>query len=292
MPIFYEVVFGKGFLRNKNAHTSLLSLTLRAKKNMAVIRLLIFICMLGISRTEKVDSTLEVGVSGAEAVRSVLNKLEHKHFFNLPSGLTDSSQVTEQFMREMAYVASQDGERPSSNDVKGGIWRVDETIFKATQSYNYSSVYQRVCEAFCIDWATVSYKDLSKPFYSGLAVAIYMYHLETVGNGLPVEALDRTKAVFWLTFFQSNQHLSVSIWFLYVAQLRRIEGKVHLPLLCVVTVQCHVSLFSKIKCISYGKECLSSSMVKYFIARLLRICVMSPTYQQACDVTQYTSVSC
>jgi len=196
--------------------------------DLTIISLLVFACLLSISRTEKVDLTLEVGVAGAETVRSVLNKLEHKNFLDLPSGSVGSSQVNEQFMREMAYVASQDGERPGGSGVKGGIWRLDEKVFKETQSYNYFSVYQRICEAFCIDWVTVTYEDLGKPLYSGLAVAIYMYHLDMVGNGLPVGALDRTKATFWLTFFQMNQHQSVSIWFIYIAQLRREEGKVFL----------------------------------------------------------------
>ena len=183
-------------------------------------------CLISIGLAGKVDLTLQVGARGAETVRSVLSKMEQVNLFNFPSVSTQRGQINEQFMREMAYVESEDGEEMDTDSMEGGIWRVDSRIFEETQSYNYSTLYHLICESFCIDWRTVNFRDLTKPLYSGLTVRIYMYHLDTIGRGLPEGALDKTKAEFWLKRFQENQQQFSMKWFIYVSQLRRIEGKV------------------------------------------------------------------
>jgi len=169
----------------------------------------------------KVDKTLEVNARGPETVRSVVSRLSSANLFDSASVSTQKSQVYEQYTRELSYVESEDGEVEDSSD--GGIWRVSERIFEETQSYSYRNLYQLICDVFCIDWSTVTYRDLAKPLISGITVQIYVYHLEQVGRGLPESATDRQKAEFWLAEFQRHQ---IDKWLQRVAQLRAIEGRV------------------------------------------------------------------
>ena len=180
-------------------------------------------CLIVTTYTASVDRTLEDNARGAEAVRSVLSRMEQSNVFDSPSISTQQAQVNEQFMREMAYVESEDGEMATDN-MEGGIWRVENSIFEETLLYNYTTLYQLICDAFCIDWRTVNYRDLTKPLYSGLAVQIHIYHLEITGRGLPEGATDRVKAAFWLEIFQRNQQRFFEKWLRCVSQLRDIEG--------------------------------------------------------------------
>ncbi len=186
------------------------------------LTMLLGICIC-ISSTARVDQTLEDYGRGAEVVRSVLSRMEQANLYNSISVSTQKRQVYEQFMREMAYTESEDGQMtdPSTD---GGIWKPSENIFEQTQSYTYNNLYQLICDVFCIDWRSVSYRDLTKPLYSGLTVQIYLYHLEITGNGLPESATDRQKAAFWLLHFLSNQQQFFEKWLRRVSQLREIEG--------------------------------------------------------------------
>ncbi len=80
----------------------------------------LFVCLINISLAGKIDLTLKMNAEGAETVRSVLTKLEKFHFHNLLSTSTQKGQVNEHFMREMAFVESQDGEEADAA-MKGGI---------------------------------------------------------------------------------------------------------------------------------------------------------------------------
>ena len=104
------------------------------------------------------DLTLQDGAKGAETVRSVLTKLEYFNFFSLLSTSGQKTQVNEQFMREMAFVSSEDGEETNTVNI-GGIWRVDRSIFEKTKSFNYTSLYRQISDCFYIDWSRISYRD-------------------------------------------------------------------------------------------------------------------------------------
>ena len=185
---------------------------------------MIFACLLYTIYATKVDRTLEENARGAETVRSVIARLDSANLFNSTSISTQKSQVYEQYTRELSYVESEDGEANTDGSTDGGIWRVSERIFEETQSYNYRNLYQLICNVFCIDWNTVTYRDLANPLISGLTVQIYVYNLELTGRGLPESATDRQKAAFWLAMFQRNQGQLIDKWLQRVAQLRMVEG--------------------------------------------------------------------
>ena len=81
------------------------------------------------------------------------------------------------FMRRVAYVMSDFG-RDTRNIGYGGIWQLSEIAFKDTLDTSahlrLPGKYERIYKAYGIDWTTVKYTDLIKPFYSALAARLYM----------------------------------------------------------------------------------------------------------------------
>jgi Mg-chelatase subunit ChlD len=59
-----------------------------------------------------------------------------------------------------------------SADFYGGIWQISETDFESDQKSLSKTVVKQINAEFHIDWTKVSYKDLVKPLYSGLAARI------------------------------------------------------------------------------------------------------------------------
>ena len=209
--------------------------------------LVVFACLLCTTYAARVDRTLEENARGADTVRSAISRLDSANLFESTAISTQKAQVYEQFTRELSYVESEDGEaNTDDSSTDGGIWRVGERIFEETQSYDYKNLYQLICNVFCIDWSTVTYRDLANPLISGLTVQIYVYHLELTGRGLSESATDRQKAAFWLEEFQGNQGQLINKWLRRVAQLRMIEGidAIFLLLYVIMTINfivCRVS---------------------------------------------------
>lgn len=104
--------------------------------------------------------------SGASVVGTCLETLKLN-----PFGMGD----VHNFMRRTAYVVSQFGE---SQTQSGGIWQLSRLAFQDTQdTYSHRrlpSKYERLYETFKIDWLSVTYDDLEKPFYSALAARLYL----------------------------------------------------------------------------------------------------------------------
>ncbi len=77
------------------------------------------------------------------------------------------------FMRRVADVMSDFGREMKY----GGIWQVSEIAFEDTKDTRahrrLPGKYQRIYQAYRIDWEQVKYSDLIKPFYSALAARLY-----------------------------------------------------------------------------------------------------------------------
>lgn len=181
----------------------------------AVFFLLSLACMSDgqLQSLSAVDKTLQVGASGSDVVRATQARLDHSRLF----AFTDS-QVYELFIREVAYVESQDG----ADDRDGGIWGVSEAIFNHTKQYivNVSELYNGICTTYCIDWISFDYSRLRTPLYSGIAIHIYLHHLYNTNRRLSESATDTEKEMFWLTHFQSLR----ARWSLRIPMLRKIQG--------------------------------------------------------------------
>ena len=168
------------------------------------------------------DLTLQQDAMGADVVRSVLSRIRDSNAFDEPS--TIQRQVTDEFIREMAYVESSDGTNNPSDVHDGGIWRMNRNIFEQTRQYNYPILFNRICQFFCIDWRKgVRYSDLRRPLYSGLAVKIYLHN---ISHGFSYANSDEGRASFWISNF-GRSAASGSRWMTSVRELRSNEGYSH-----------------------------------------------------------------
>ena len=104
--------------------------------------------------------------SGCHIVEMCVQKLKSPHF-NVPDD--------NDFLKRVAYVVSEFGKNIIKN---GGIWQVTPTAFEDTMDTSahkrLPQKYQQIWKAFNIDWKSVKYKDLDKPFYSALAARLYL----------------------------------------------------------------------------------------------------------------------
>ncbi len=181
---------------------------------------LLFI-QLGGARRGPVDLTMKRDARGADVVRSVLSKMEESNVFDTSSM---SAQVTEQFIREMAYVETMDGTDITASIQDGGIWGMTNEIFEETQLYDYPELFANICRFFCVDWMNLRYNDLRNPLLSGLAVRVVLFHLNSTSRGLPDIAVDRERANYWISYFGRRNKL-MSTWPSRINQLRNLEGK-------------------------------------------------------------------
>ncbi|XP_071095868.1 uncharacterized protein [Haliotis cracherodii] len=82
------------------------------------------------------------------------------------------------FLRRLAFVESRDGldAKTYRSGYYGGIWQVDESMFRATATCPASirHVCNQIQIKFRIDWSQVQWRDLLKPLYSGLAASLYI----------------------------------------------------------------------------------------------------------------------
>ena len=105
-------------------------------------------------------------IAGAKVVDLCIQKLKS-------SMLKDDKD----FMRRVAYVMSEFG-RNVKNAESGGIWQVSPTAFQDTLDTNAHgrllNKYEQIWKLYEIDWKSVKYKDLDKPFYSALAARLYL----------------------------------------------------------------------------------------------------------------------
>ncbi|XP_067662568.1 collagen alpha-1(XII) chain-like [Haliotis asinina] len=139
------------------------------------------------------DRTREVGTYGSDVVEGVVSALRDACIF--------SDDML--FFRRLAYVESKDG---ASNETyrkgyDGGIWQVDETMFNETKTKMGKSFYATVTQKLGIDWSNVTWSDLRKPLYSGLAAAMYL-----LGKGAPwlIPAAIDQQEQYWKTHYKAN----------------------------------------------------------------------------------------
>ena len=171
------------------------------------------------SGASAVDLTLQRDAAGSDVVRSVLARLSELDSSYGTTTIAVDRQVIEQFIREMAYVETLDGEDSS----EGGIWGVSRELFQQTKQYNNPRLFSTISSISCIDWASVSYDDLRTPLHSGLAIRIHLFSLyNPFYQRLQATTTDEGKARYWMLHFSgtSTQH-----WVTRTQQLRRSEGR-------------------------------------------------------------------
>ncbi|KAK7095217.1 hypothetical protein V1264_006656 [Littorina saxatilis] len=128
---------------------------------------LVVASMLTLCQGQGQDTTKTPGAFGSSVVDAVVERIRSRCVFS----------EDRLFLRRVAQVVSRDGEdsatyRPNFN---GGIWQVNETMFRATKACStpdIQSACNYISSSFGIDWPAVTWSDLRKPLYSGLAAAL------------------------------------------------------------------------------------------------------------------------
>lgn len=126
------------------------------------------------------DRTLEDFTNGTDIVRAVISKFDTIFSSDPYRGSLLWRNIHEifdsSFMRNLAYVESQDGTKPDTfrRGYFGGIWQVDEDMFDATKDIMLSSHHQTIRSVSGIEWRQVEWFDLTKPLYSALAAKLYL----------------------------------------------------------------------------------------------------------------------
>ena len=108
-------------------------------------------------------------------------------------------------LRRIAIVESKDG--TDSNTYRqsyyGGIWQVDKIGFQETQNVashpSLNNIFVKIQQNLNINWQSVEYNDLLKPFYSALASRLYLY----IHSGSIPTDIDQ-QAVLWRDYYNSG----------------------------------------------------------------------------------------
>ncbi|XP_067679055.1 uncharacterized protein [Haliotis asinina] len=151
----------------------------------------LFCSWVGVVASE-IDLTRQDKQKGAEVVQAAIDRIRDGCIFS----------QDRLFLRRLAYVESRDGLDPKTyrSGYYGGIWQVDESMFK--QTVPCPSAIRDVCNDIQtnigIDWSRVQWRDLLKPLYSGLAASLYIQLKQ--GSTIPgsVDAQSR----IWKSIYQ------------------------------------------------------------------------------------------
>ncbi|OQV19252.1 putative Collagen alpha-3(VI) chain [Hypsibius exemplaris] len=111
------------------------------------------------------DQTLLVEQKGPLVVQAAIEKITEQCIF----------KNDKQMLRVMALLESNYGKEANTfrKGYYGGIWQISERMFNYTQTSPQLSHFSRqFLSAFNIDWQTVTWRDLTKPFYSALAARL------------------------------------------------------------------------------------------------------------------------
>ena len=111
------------------------------------------------------------------------------------------------FLRRIAYVESKDGtdRRTYRAGYNAGIWQVDEIAFLATKDTSshpsLNGKHQKIRQHLSIDWSTVTWNDLRKPLYSGLAARLF---LSNIPQEIPFASEIALQATYWKLHYNKN----------------------------------------------------------------------------------------
>ena len=126
------------------------------------------------------------------------------------------------FLRRIAWVESKFGNDRGTyrTDYHGGIWQVDEIGFDDTKNTaahpSLARKYKLIHDYFNIDWKEVTWEDLRKPLYSGLAARLF---LSNVKSKIPTTLCGQ--AAYWKKHYNKTGKGTVSK---FVEDVNALEG--------------------------------------------------------------------
>ena len=162
---------------------------------MATRALLLLLVLVQLSKQQGVDQTQVSEASGRDVVRAVVNRIQDVF------GKSDK-----QFLRRVAFVESKDGTDSNTyrSGYHGGIWQVDRVAFLGTQDTSSHprllARFDKIREAFGIDWPSVQWNDLRKPLYSGIAARLFL-----LNNPSEIPGDVPGQARYWKRYYNTQE---------------------------------------------------------------------------------------
>ena len=153
------------------------------------------------------DSIQVPGTNGCTIVELVLERIETRILSALyPDSATSMRTIasTKAFLMRIAAVESDYGRANHTyrQDYHGGIWQVDEANFQATRASEGGTLDQPISFISLrlgIDWLDITWEDLRRPLYSGLAALL---ELILTGESIPNDVAGQ--ATFWLNHYHTG----------------------------------------------------------------------------------------
>ena len=177
---------------------------------------LLFLTILSFAQAARqpVDLTIVPEASGPNVVRAAISRLDAADVFET-SGNADLTNV---FMRRMAFVETRDGTDYPDGNMDGGIWKLSRNKFQETQQIgsDFPRLFDAIKTEFGIEWQSLDYRELEKPLYSGLAVRIYLTYIAAF---IPPTV---RHASYWVQNFKEGA--SIHDWLMAIEMLSEIEG--------------------------------------------------------------------
>jgi len=162
---------------------------------------LLVLALLTVAVTAEDDMIYTPEMVGSAVVEATVNSLESACIFP-PNQL---------YLRRLAFVESVDGDDPLTflPGYHGGIWRVDEDMFLATQTDEAWVANRRYItrseRRWGIQWMNATWEDLRKPIYSAMGALMYTYLNDPrpYEDERPPWALDE-QAEYWVEHYRHS----------------------------------------------------------------------------------------
>jgi hypothetical protein len=155
-----------------------------------------------------VDLTLDPGTSGEDVVDAVVTKIDDSFIFG----------SDHRFLFRAAFMESNFGINSNTyaTGFFGGIWQVTEANFLKTQDPALAPLFALIDQTFGIDWTLVTWEDLQKPLYSGLAFRLF---LEAVGTPIP-DGISK-QGDYWKQFYNTDPTQTADTFTAGIQELER-----------------------------------------------------------------------
>ena len=166
-----------------------------------------------------VDLTRTPEASGKAVVKAVVSLIRQ-------SGIFPDDQS---LLRRIAFVESKDGKdrRTYRAGYHGGIWQVDQIGFNDTQdtashTKKLAVKHQQIKEHFGIDWPSVTWMDLRKPLYSGLAARLRLFNVK---DPIPPASDIEQQGQYWKEHYNSNSTNAAGTVPKFVNDVQKLEAQ-------------------------------------------------------------------
>ena len=144
---------------------------------------------------------LREGGNGSAVVLLAIARLQQSGIF------ADDNEL----LRRIAYVETRDGtaENTYRQGYDGGIWAVDENVFRDTQRSDKNprlrAKFSDMQKQFSVDWSSAKWSDLRKPLYSAIAARLVFYNAP---RAIPLADDISGQAELWANYYRQGGSVS------------------------------------------------------------------------------------